>query len=519
MLNAPSVFEDDEIFNHVNVLTGASHEEVKAEWDSLCNRGIIVKTDYQHSVNHTYLSEVKETLSQSLTLKSVNADDIRNHIDGEISNNPEKQRAYVALLGRLDTRENVKYVAFSDWEWMNDPGPLCDDLVKLRVTFLGTSSSRKHYYRFYYLRRWPFDGYEMLSNIVLKHLKIEGLSDNEWHVLFHLLFSRTMSLPYETLKTSLDMTEAELRECISILKEKGHLVEQQNAISVVQGARLPLLQYFKENIYPRLKGELVSRTKRKITEGLSNLYPLMFAKRINELPVGDTRQDIIRLKIVRRTELPQPEQITDLARLGLVLDLGDNIVVLLDVVKEIENWIKGSLNSSLTLIPAEDSYFAHTVLKDMFTRCESYIKIQDPYIGEDAFRIISSYVPKDVEVRILTGQELGKGEIAEDIYRYVERLKSERKGKFQIMFIGSKNKEAPFHDRFIISEARCWTIGTSLKQVGKGKDTTVVEVPLLEKDEKIEPAFDWNWSAKKEALEKKGFIRLDFDEWKATMET
>lgn len=519
MLNVPSVFDYDELVSFVNTLTLTTNEEIKSEWDSLCSNGIIVQKDYHQLINTTHLGEIRNSLAQVLSLQNVNADVIGKHIDSEISNSPERQREYVALLGKLETKENTKYVAFSDYEWRNDPGPLCDDLVKLRIMFLGTSASRKHSYRFYYLRKWSFDSYEMLNNTILRHLRIDRLSDSEWRLLFHLLFSRDISLPYDTLKSTLDMTEAELRECISILKEKGQLVEKYGTISLVKGGYLPVLQYFGENIYPRFKNETVSKIKRRVTEGLSNLYPFMFAKRLNELHIGDTRYDIIRLKIIKKSELGQFEQISDLLRLGLALDLGEDILLLVDVINEIENWIKGSLNTSLILIPAEDSFLARSALKDIFSRCETYVKIQDPYIGEDTFRILSSYVPKDLEIRILTGQEIGQGETFEEICRYIDRIKSESKGKFQIVFIGSKGKEAPFHDRFIISKNKCWNIGTSLKQLGKGKDSTIIEVALTEKDEKIEPAFDWNWSAKKEELEKKGLIRLSFGDWKASVES
>ena len=448
---------------------------------------------------------------------SVNADDFGNHIDAEISNSPEKQREYVALMGNVHTSENVKDVSFSDYEWKSGPGPLCDDLVGLRVMFVQTSASKKHSYRFYYLRRWPFDSYEMLSNLLLKHLNIEGLSDNEWRVLFRLLFSRDSSLSYEILKQSLDMTEAELRECVSTLKEKGNLVEKYNAVSLVQGVYLPILQYFKVNIYQRFKNETVTKIKRKIAESLSNLYPLMLAKSINESPIGDTRYNIIDLKTVKKSELPEAVHLTDVTSLGAALDLGDYIVLIVDVIKEIENWVKGSLNFSLDVIPAHDSHYARSVLSGIFSKCEDYLKIQDPYIGEDTFRIISSYVSKNIEISLLTGLKLGQGEDAEDICRYIEHLKSERKGKFQIMFIGDNAQEAPFHDRFIISKTRCWAVGTSLKQIGKGKDTTIVEVPLPEKNEKIEPAFNWHWSAKKTALEAKGLTRMDYYQWKATL--
>lgn len=519
MLNVTTVFSHDELAHFVGVLTSANNEEIRSEWGRLCDDGIIVQKDYQYLINNIHLGEVKNKLNEVLVTKNISADAIGSHIDIELSKNSEKLRGYVSLLGKLETKEDTRSIPFSDYEWVNDPGPTCDELVKLGIMFVGTSASKRHSYRFYYLRRWPFDSYEMLSNIVLRHLNIEGLSDSEWRLLFHLLFSRDISLPYDILKSTVDMTEAEVRECINTLKDRGQLVEKYGTVSLVKGAYLPVLEYFSKNVYPRFKNEIVSKVKKRVTEGLSNLYPFMCTKRLNELPIGDTRHDIIRLKIIKKSEIRELEQLPDLTHLGLVMDLGENIVVLVDVVKEIENWIRESLKSSLIVIPARDAYLARSVLIDMFSRCESYVKIQDPYLGEETFQILSRYVPEELEIKVLTGQSIGRGEAIEDICTYIERLKSERKGNFEIMFIGDKQGEAPFHDRFIISKNNCWAIGTSLKQIGRGKDTTVDEITVTEKDEKIEPAFNWNWSAKKEELEKKGLTRLGFNDWKATLKS
>jgi hypothetical protein len=519
MLNVESfsIYSYDELISFVSVRTSASNEEIKGQWDQLHNDGVIVQKNYRFSIANMYLGEVKSKLNEVLIANDISADKIGSHIDTELSTDSEKLREYISLLGELETKEKTNFVAFSDYEWANDPGPLCDELVKLGIMFLGVSASKKHSYRFYHLRQWPFNSYEMLSNIMLAHLKIEGLTKGEWQLLFHLLFSNDISLPYDVLKSSIDMTEAELRECITTLKERGQLVEKYSTVSLLKGTHLPLLEYFIKNIYPQLKGEVVSNVKTRISEGLSNLYPFMYARRLNELPIGDIRREGVRLKIIKKSDISELEQISDLIRLGLILDLGENIVLLVDIIKEIENWVKGSLKSSLTLIPAGDSYLARSVLRDMFLRCESYVKIQDPYLGEETFHILSSYVSKSLEIKLLTSQEIGQGEEFEDICKWIERLKNERKGKFQIMFIGGNEKEAPFHDRFIISENKCWAIGSSLKQIGRGKDTTIVEVTITEKDEKIEPAFDWNWGAKKEELEKKGLTRLAFSDWKTTV--
>ena len=517
-VEAFSTYNYDELISFVSVRTSASNEEIKGQWDQLNNDDIIVQKDYRFSIDNMYLGEIKSRLHEVLIANNISADKIGSHIDTELSTDSEKLREYVSLLGKLETKENTYYVAFSDYEWVNDPGPLCDELVKLGIMFLGVSATKKHSYRFYHLRQWPFNSYEMLSNIILAHLKIEGLTNGEWQILFHLLFSKELSLPYDVVKSSVDMTEAELRECITTLKERGQLVEKYGTVSLLKGAYLPLLEYFSKNIYPRFKGEVVSKVKTRISESLSNLYPFMYARRLNELPIGDIRRDGVRLKIISKSDMGESEQISDLTRLGLILDLGDSIVLLVDIINEIENWVRGSLKSSLTLIPAGDSYLARSVLRDMFSRCEGYVKIQDQYLGEETFHILSSYVSKDLEIRLLTSQQIGRGEELEDICRWIERLKNERKGKFQVMFIGGKEKEAPFHDRFIISENKCWAVGSSLKQIGRSKDTTIVEVTITEKDEKIEPAFDWNWSAKKEALEKKGLSRLAFSDWKTTVD-
>ena len=61
---------------------------------------------------------------------------------------------------------------------------------------------------------------------------------------------------------------------------------------------------------------------------------------------------------------------------------------------------------------------------------------------------------------------------------------------------------------------RCWQIGTSLKQIGKGKETTISEHSKREKDEMMEPVFDRWWNAKKKELEEKNLIKLNQVDWK-----
>jgi hypothetical protein len=85
--------------------------------------------------------------------------------------------------------------------------------------------------------------------------------------------------------------------------------------------------------------------------------------------------------------------------------------------------------------------------------------------------------------------------------------------EFAIFFLGGADGAPPFHDRFIISKNKCWQVGTSLKQIGRGKDTVINEIPKRDKDEIIEPAFERWWNAKLKELKRKNLVKLDFQRW------
>jgi len=195
-------------------------------------------------------------------------------------------------------------------------------------------------------------------------------------------------------------------------------------------------------------------------------------------------------------------------------DLGSDVVLLGDIIRDVENWLKSSIKQSLIFIPARDYYLARSVFRDIFSKCQMYVKIQDPYLGEETFDLLE-YIPIELQIMILTGLKLGEGEDVNRIFERIEQMRTQRRGKFHIWFIGDKTTgDAPFHDRFIISKTRGWQIGTSLKQVGKGKETTISELSKYEKEETIEPAFDRWWNAKASELELKNIRKMDYQEWK-----
>jgi len=151
-----------------------------------------------------------------------------------------------------------KYIGFSDYDWNNEIGSLCEELVKNNIMFRVSTSSRKHSYRKFYLRLKPYDSYEIIRGVVLKYLNIEGLTSEEWKVLPLLFFSSDLSLEYEILKINTDFTEPELREIVTNLKERGLIGETYSGISLPQGLKEPLTQYFKANIYPKVKSDTIN---------------------------------------------------------------------------------------------------------------------------------------------------------------------------------------------------------------------------------------------------------------------
>jgi hypothetical protein len=322
------------------------------------------------------------------------------------------------------------------------------------------------------------------------------------------------------IKNNVNLTDPELRDLITNLKERGLVTEEYGKLVLPQGLKEPLTQYFKENFYQKLKSRIISQLKQRIGRSLTVLWIFSTAKVIHDLPFGEKRVEPFLLKTIDKTHLKDFEkQLPYIKDIGMLYDLGSDVVILGDVLRDVENWLKSSIKQSLIFIPARDYYLARSVFQDIFSRCQEYVKIQDPYLGEETFDLLE-YIPEEMRVQFLTGVKLGEGEDPGRICQLIERLQAQRRGRFQILFIGDKiTGDAPFHDRFIISKTNAWQIGTSLKQVGKGKDTTVVEISKNEKEETIEPAFDRWWNMKISELEQKSKVRMDFKEWKEYMTT
>jgi len=515
VLNMGSIYSPEYVVETVEILTGKQRSELNELWNDLVKAGILFQKDYQWFIDQTRREEIKKSLEENFTEVGITADRMTDIIEEKIRANPEKLSIYVKLLSKIYKSEGKKSIVFSNGEWHSDVGDLCEELLKERILFRYSSSSKKHSYRSFYLRVWPFDVEETINKIVLRHLNVEGLSDEEWQIISLLLLSRDLSHEYHVVKNNVSFTVPELQELITNLKERGLIEERYGKVSLLQGLKEPLTQYFKLTFYPKLKSEVISQLKQRIGRSMSALWLFTTAKRIYDLPNGEIRAEPVLSKIISRTEIKEFEQqLIDIKDFGILYDFGNSVLLIGDIMRDVENWLKGSIRQSLVFIPARDYYLTSSVFKDIFSKCQEYVKIQDAYLGEETFDLLE-YIPTELRIQILTSLKLGEGEDPVRIFHRIERLHAKRRGKFQILFIGDRiTGDAPFHDRFILSKTRGWQVGTSLKQVGKGKDTTVSELSKDEKDERVEPVFDRWWNAKISELELQNKTKMSHQEWK-----
>jgi hypothetical protein len=512
-LNLGTIYGPDQLTETVEILLGKTRADLTTSWEELVKKGMISQFVFQWALKEP--DETKKIISEFLAETGVTADKITDLLETKIREKPNKLNLLIKALGQINELERDKYITFSDGGWNSELGNLCDELVRDRIFFRYSSSSRKHSYRTFYVRTWPFDCEDIIKKIVFKHLNVEGLTDKEWQVLTLFLLARDLELDYPSVQRNTTLTDAELRETITKLKERGLIEEQYEKVNLMQRLKEPLFQYFGLTFYPKWKSTMISAMKQRIGESVSVLWLLLTGKCIYDSPKGEIRSEPVPCKSITRSDITEFEpRLSDLRKLGIILDFGNTIVVRADIIRELENWLRGSIKESLVFIAAGDYYLARRVLQDIFSKCSDYIKIQDPYIGEETFDIIE-YIPRDLKIQLLTGLTLGEGEEPMRIRGRIERLRSERRGKFNVLFIGHRqSREAPFHDRFILTKNKGWQVGTSIKQVGGGKDTTISILSRNEKDEYIEPAFDRWWNLKENELEQKNLVKLDFEKWK-----
>jgi hypothetical protein len=153
-------------------------------------------------------------------------------------------------------------------------------------------------------------------------------------------------------------------------------------------------------------------------------------------------------------------------------------------LKEVKDTLGETIGVKTWLIESGKVYSGKKLVQEIvMSKIGSTAKICDPYCGARILDLISGIEHK-CEIYLLTQaieqKESFKRELT-DFSKEFQHL------KIEVRIFNGKN----LHDRYMISDGNCWSIGSSLKDLGK-KDTTITK---LEDEVKyaIEEMFDKRW--------------------------
>lgn len=113
---------------------------------------------------------------------------------------------------------------------------------------------------------------------------------------------------------------------------------------------------------------------------------------------------------------------------------------------------------------------------------EVYLKICDPYVSKETLRFLE-VIPKGITVQILTAYIKSQSQFE----RALELLRKNH--DIHVLRVKSHDGRSPLHDRYILTKGQGWTIGASLKDVGR-KDTVI---SAIENPNPFEKRYDSYW--------------------------
>lgn len=110
----------------------------------------------------------------------------------------------------------------------------------------------------------------------------------------------------------------------------------------------------------------------------------------------------------------------------------------------------------------KEEYDIYKDLKQIFENASNLVFIVDSYVDETLYSLYLETIPSNVQVKILTKRpsptfiEVGKKFAKKHLLEIVD--------------------STSIHDRYIFVDEKCWTIGSSLKDAGKSKPTTLIQL-------------------------------------------
>jgi hypothetical protein len=488
-------------------------ERVEEILNTLRNRQLISihQDEYQResvSINPTRQIEVNALVKEYIESEGVTRDKLI-----EVAQDNSET---VPKLLALTTREGGKSrVSFSDYQTDATAIALCSKLATLGIVLENRWDSKKHSYQTFYLRRFPFDAVASFEAFILSKINFDAIrSPEEWIVTATVIFSEE---PLRIGDFAFNLPEATfngVREVIFNLEKRGLLARQGEYLKSDTGVKKLAQGYFIAERTQWFKDFMLSRAKRNIGELTSNLYYVGLVKRLVVYHSGSSlATPFLR---VSRSQIPSisKEDLVEAAKLGLILLTDNEVLIAVDVVNELESIFKTALSEeAFIVVHAKNLIETNMAWKRLFEeKCTGYLKIQDEYANEKTLEILQSYLAPKLEIRILSSIK-GPDDLSVDEVKEKVKLLESRGNKVDLRFVGYiGNGEAPFHQRYVISKESCFFLSQTIKDVGKTKEASIIE---LAKDRKaqIETAFDYWYGLPESMLTEKGLQRWSYGEW------
>lgn len=469
------------------------------------------KDEYQrpfYSINPLMREKIKTMLSAFWEQRKIEKDKLISKVEKD----------YATVLKLLDFKSTIydkSQIGFSDYYTDSQSQQFCERLTEDNMVFKHTWSSKKHDYMNYYLRRVPFSVEEILKDFVISTANIDGLKlETDWRTLVILLFSEANPTVEDLVANFPASTLDEIKETLFRLEKRRILFRKGTELSILKTTKDLVKNYFILNRYQYFKTQIIQDLRNRIKERTSSLYLLGLAKRIltsvgfQELSEPFCSIKRASIKTVNDDDLMQ------IAKLGIVFLTAQEIIVASEILLELEEVLKSDFSEqALYRVPADEIFTAISVWKEIFGKCEDYIKIEDEYVNEQTLEIIQSYSPVGVKLTILSSLKGARSFEIEEIERRIKAIKDSGR-KIEFFFVGyERNEESPFHERYIISKNVCYLLSNSMKQIGKSKSASIAAISTEKKTGTIEPSFNYWIECPREKLKELGIIRMTIDEW------
>jgi len=140
------------------------------------------------------------------------------------------------------------------------------------------------------------------------------------------------------------------------------------------------------------------------------------------------------------------------------------------------------------IVPPGEPFTSSLKLKEILRGTHGYAKIIDPYVDEITLEFLLS-IPKEVPIKLLTAYTGGK-EKKRRFKRACQKFRTERP-QFEIR----KCEQMLIHDRFILTQTQGWSIGPSLKDIGK--KLSMMKLISSQSKRETEKMFDKIWTKSK----------------------